>query len=153
MSSFRKTLREYAAGQIAQPGEHKRQEIADQFLDDNPALAAQYMRELAARRVAELIKELCDEPENDPLPMFSGFPRAIAIAPGVVKSAEHCTFDDLGAGLEYRRKNADDVMRKLDAYRDSMAVFVSLRSSETETVGECSARLRKHRPQTTEDTT
>lgn len=142
MSTFRKRLREFAAEEIAKPGEHKRQEIADQFLDDNPELAAEYVRELAAKKVAELIKEMCDEPEDDPLPIFNGFPRAITIAPGVVKASEHCTLDDFGAGLDPRLKNIKDAQRRLESYKDSMALFETLRSGAAETLGQCSKRLR-----------
>lgn len=143
MSAFSKKLRAYAAEQIGQPGEHKRQEIAVAFLDDNPELAGQHMRELASKRVAELIKELCEEPEHDPLPIFSGFPAAIAVAAGVVKSTEHCNLDDLGAGLRYREENLRHARERLDAYDRSMTAFAGLRASEAETVGECSARLRE----------
>ncbi len=143
---FHKALRAYATGQIAQPGEHKRQEIADGFLDDNPELAREWMRALASKQIAELIKGLCDQPEADPLPLFSGFPAAIAIAPGVVKATQHCTLDDLGAGLAYRQENVRNARERLKAYGEAMAAFESLRANESETVGECSERLRAQGP-------
>lgn len=144
--SLRKMLREYVAEQIAQPGEHKKAELASAFLDENAELAREYLRELAEKRVAELIKELCDEPEADPLPLFRGFPAAIAVAAGVVKATNNCTLDDLGAGLAYREENVRNAQERLAAYGDSMAKFELMRASEAETVGECSARLRKNPP-------
>lgn len=146
MSRFHKTLRAYAADQIAKPGEHKRQEIADRFLDDNPEIAHEFMRALASKQIAELIKSLCDEPEADPLPIFSGFPAAITVADGVVKATEHCVLGDLGAGLENRNENVRHALKKLEAYRDSMAAYESLRGAEDETVGECTKRLREQGP-------
>lgn len=148
MNPFTKALREFAAGRIAEPGEHKRAEIAEAFLDENTELARSYMRELAGKHVAALIKELCDMPEADPLPLFNGFPRAIAVAPGVVKATANCTLDDLGAGLEYRRDNVRHAQERLKAYGESMTRFEALRATETETVGECSDRLRKQGPLT-----
>lgn len=145
-NSFRKMLRAFAAEQIGKPGEHKRQELADAFLDQNPELAREYMRDLASKHVAGLIKDLCDESGPDPLPLFAGFPAAIAIAPGVVKSTANCTLDDLGAGLSYREQNVRNARERLEAYGRSMEAFVSLRNAETETVGECSERLRRQGP-------
>lgn len=146
MSTFRKALREFASGQIAQPGEHKRHEIAQSFLDEHPTLAAEYVRELASKQVAELIKELCEESEADPLPIFAGFPLAISIMPGIVKATAQCLLDDLGAGLVAREKNIGDAMRSRDRYRDSMNAYEMLRASEAETVGECAGRLRVQGP-------
>lgn len=142
MTSFRKRLREYAIGQISGEGEHKRTELAAAFLADNLDVAREYMQDLAERQIAELIKELCDEPAQDPLPIFAGFPAAITVAPGVVKATENCTLNDLGIGLEYRRKNVSDAQRKLAEYGDAMARFEALRTREDETVGECAQRLR-----------
>lgn len=144
--SLRKELRAYVAGELAKPGEHKKAELAASFLDDHRQLAIQYMRELAERQVAELIKELCDEPDADPLPLFSGFPAAIAVAPGVVKATVNCNLNDLAAGLEYRRQNVQHALQRFEEYGDSMAKFELMRSSETETVGECAERLRKNPP-------
>lgn len=143
--SLRKLLRAYLADQLGVPGEHKKAELAAAFLDEHAAEAAAYLRELAERQVAELIKEFCDEPEQEPLPMFAGFPSAIAVAPGVVKATRHCTLDDLGAGLAYRADNVLHAQRRLDEYRESMSRFELLRNSETETVGDCSDRLRRER--------
>lgn len=145
--SLRKLLREYLADQLAEPGEHKKTELAAAFLDEHADQAQAYLRELAERQVAELIKELCDQPEQDPLPIFAGFPQAIAVAPGVVKATRNCTLDDLGAGLEYRVQNLEHVRQKFEGYRDAMLRFDQLRASETETVGECTDRLRRTRPQ------
>lgn len=144
--SLRKLLREYVAGQIGQPGEHKKSELASAFLDEHDEEARQYMRDLAERQIAELIKELCDEPDEDPLPIFSGFPRAIAIAPGVVKATTNCTLDDLGTGLQYRQENVDNAQRRLRQYMQSMARFEILRENDAETVGECTERLRNQPP-------
>lgn len=146
MTSFRKKLREYAAVEIEQPGEHKRTEIADAFLEAYPELAREYMRDLALKQIADLIKELCDEPEADPLPLFSGFPAAITVSPGVVKATKHCTLNDLGAGLDYRRENVRHAQERLKAYAESMAKFELLRKAEDETVGDCAERLRKQGP-------
>lgn len=146
MSTFHKTLRAFASEEIAKPGEHKRQEIAEAFMDAFPELARDYMRELAGKHINDLIKSQCDLPEADPLPLFSGFPSAITVAPGVVKATKNCTFDDLGAGLDYRQENVRNAQERLEAYKDSMAAFVSMRKTETETVGECSDRLREQGP-------
>lgn len=143
MTTFHKALRAFAAEKIAEPGDHKRREIADAFLDANPELAHEYVRDLAGRKVADLIKELCDERTADPLPLFSGFPVAITVSPGVVKASDQCDLNDLGAGLAYRHENVQHAQKKLDAYRSSMAAFESLRASEVETLGECQERLRK----------
>jgi len=144
--SLRKMLREYVAEQIAQPGEHKKAELAAAFLDENADAAREYLRELAERQIASLIKELCDEPEADPLPLFTGFPVAIAVAPGVVKATANCTFDDLGAGLAYREENVRHAQERLNAYRDSMAKFDLMRRRDDETVGQCTERLRANPP-------
>ncbi len=144
--SLRKMLREYVAEQIAQPGEHKKAELAAAFLDDHAAEAAEYLRELAERQIASLIKELCDEPDADPLPLFSGFPVAISVAPGVVKATSNCTLDDLGAGLAARDDNIRHAIKSRDEYRESMNRFELLRTAETETVGECTERLRANPP-------
>lgn len=144
--SLRKMLREYLAERLTQPGEHKKAELAAAFLDDNADLAREYLRELAEKRVAELIKEFCDEQAPDPLPLFSGFPAAIAVAPGVVKATANCDLDDLGAGLAYREENVRHAQDKLRDYRESMNRFELLRTSEAETVGECTERLRSSPP-------
>lgn len=141
--SLRKKVREFAAELISGPGEHKKSEIAAQFLNEHGDYAAEYLRELAEMRVAELIKEMCDEQHKDALPMFAGLPAAIAVAPGVVKATANCTLDDLGAGLENRRQNLQRAAEKFDAYGQSMSAFDRMRNSETETVGQCEARLRK----------
>jgi hypothetical protein len=146
MSTFNKRLREYASDRINQPGEHKRLAIADAFLDENPELAHQYIRELASKKVADLIKAMCDEPEDNPLPIFNGFPHAITVAPGVVKATANCNLDDLGAGLQYREENVRNARERLKEYADSMTRYEALRSSEVETVGECQDRLRKQGP-------
>lgn len=145
--SLRKILREYVAEQIGQPGEHKKAELAAAFLDNHADLAAEYLRELAEKRVAELIKELCDEPVPDPLPLFAGFPAAIAVAPGVVKATANCGLNDLAAGLEYRRQNVLHAQDRMEKYGESMARFELLRDDEAETVGECAERLRRNPPQ------
>lgn len=142
MTAFSKTLRTFALDQIGTPGEHKPAQIAAEFLDRNPDLAREYIRELAERRVAELVKDLCDEPAQDPLPLFSGFPAAITVAPGVVKAIDHCNLDDLGAGLAYRADNVRNAQKRLEEYRLSMAKFDMLRERPDETVGELSQRLR-----------
>lgn len=147
--SLRKKLREYAAEQIAQPGEHKKAEIASAFIDEHTDYIAEYTRELVERYIQGPIKELSDEPQDNPLPLFSGFPTAIAVAPGVVKAAINCNLDDLGAGLQYRSENVRHAQERLDAYRNSMGAFVAMRTSEAETVGECQERLRKQGPRTT----
>lgn len=144
--SLRKKLREYAAEQIGQPGEHKKAEIASAFIDEYGDFIAEYTRELVERYIQSLIKELSDEPQDDPLPLFNGFPTAIAVAPGVVKATVNCNLDDLGAGLQYRAENIRHAQERMDAYRNSMAAFVSVRSSEDETVGECQERLRARGP-------
>lgn len=144
--SLRKMLRAYVAEQIAQPGEHKKAELAAAFLDEHTDAVRDYLRDLAERQVASLIKELCDEPEVDPLPLFTGFPVAIAVAPGVVKATANCTLDDLGAGLTYREDNVRHALERLDAYRDSMAKFDALRRRDDETVGQCAERLRRNPP-------
>lgn len=144
--SLRKQLRAYVAEQIAQPGEHKKAELAAAFLDEHSDLAREYMRDLAEKQVAGLIKDLCDESETDPLPVFSGFPAAIAVAPGVVKATANCNLNDLGAGLEYRRQNLRHAQERLEAYGDSMTKFELLRQAEAETVGECADRLRQNPP-------
>lgn len=146
MSTFHKRLREFARDRINQPGEHKRQEIAEAFLDEFPELAQEYVRELASRKVADLIKEECDAPGADPLPIFDGFPQAITVSPGVVKATVNCTLDDLGAGLQYREENVKHARERLKAYSDSMHRYEALRTAETETVGECQDRLRRQGP-------
>lgn len=142
MSDFRKRLREFAAEQIAQPGEHKRAEIAAQFLDDNPELARAYVRELAERQIATLIKDLCDEPDGHALTLFNGLPTAITVAPGVVKATTNCDLNDLGAGLTFRRENVRNATDRLNRYIESMNRYESLRKSEEETVGAVTERLR-----------
>ena len=144
--SLRKILRQYVAEQVAKPGEHKKAELAAAFLDEHADLAAEYLRELAEKRVAELIKEMCDEPDVDPLPLFSGFPAAIAVAPGVVKATANCDLNDLGAGLGYREENVRHAQDKLRDYRESMNRFELMRATEAETVGECADRLRRKPP-------
>jgi hypothetical protein len=144
--SLRKKLREFAAEQIAQPGEHKKAEIASSFIDEHTDYIAEYTRELVERYIQGLIKELSDEPQGDPLPLFSGFPTAIAVAPGVVKATTNCNLDDLGAGLQYRSENVRHAQDRLDAYRNSMAAFVAMRTGEADTVGEVQDRLRKQGP-------
>lgn len=146
MSTFTKRLRAFAADRISAPGEHKRAEIADAFLDEHPDIAHEYLRELASKKVADLIKDLCDEPDGDPLPIFAGIPAAIAIAPGVVKASANCTLDDLGAGLEYRRQNIRHAQQRFDRYAASMTAYESLRATEAETLGECADRLRLEHP-------
>lgn len=144
--SLRKKFREFATGVIAQPGEHKKAEIAAAFLDEHADVVAEYTRELLERYVTGLVKDLSDEPQDDPLPLFSGFPQAIAVAPGVVKATANCNLDDLGAGLQYRAENIRHAQERFDAYRNSMTAYVSVRTSEAETVGECQDRLRKQGP-------
>lgn len=144
--SLRKKFREFAAEQIAQPGEHKKAEIASAFIDEHSEFIADYTRELLERYMTGLVKELSDEPQDDPLPLFNGFPTAIAVAPGVVKATTNCNLDDLGAGLQYRSENVRHAQDRLDAYRRSMAAFVAMRTAEAETVGECQDRLRKQGP-------
>lgn len=146
MTDFSKALRGFVAEQIAQPGEHKRVEMAAAFLDEHSEVAAEHLRDLAERSVARLIKELCDESEADPLPIFSGFPMAIAVSPGVVKATINCTLADLGAGLAYRADNVRNAQDKLRAFRESMARFEALRTGDEETVGECTERLRLQLP-------
>jgi len=152
MNDFNKQLRAFASDEISKPGEHKRRQIADKFLAAHPDLAHDYVLELASTQVAKLIKQMCDESGADPLPLFSGFPAAIVIAPGVVKATANCTLDDLGAGLEYRKENLRHAQERFEEYGRSMAAFVSLRASESETVGECQARLREQGPVTEEST-
>lgn len=53
---------------------------------------------------------------------------------------------DLKAVLEVQRAYVLYAASRLDAYRDSMAVFDGLRASDTETLGECTERLRKQGP-------
>jgi len=138
-------LRAYLADQLAEPGEHKKTELASAFLDEHAAEAAAYLRELAERQVAELIKEFCDEPDREQLSLFTGLPVAIAVGPGVVKATNNCTLDDLGAGLAYRAENIRHAQRRLDDYRESMHRFEQLRAGD-ETVGECAQRLRRNPP-------
>jgi hypothetical protein len=142
MTSFRQTLRAFAVDLISEPGEHKRAEIAATFLDEHADLAKDYIRELAERQIADLVKEMCDEPDQDPLPIFGGFPSAITVGPGVVKATRHCTLNDLGAGLRYRAENVRHAQERLDAYRESMSRFDLLREGPDETVGEVADRLR-----------
>lgn len=146
MTEFHQQLRAFALDEITKPGEHKRREIADKFLAAHPDLAHEYALELASNQVAKLIKQMCDESGVEVLPIFSGFPAAIVIAPGVVKATANCTLDDLGAGLAYRRENLRHAQERFEEYGRSMAAFVSLRVSDTETVGECEARLRQQGP-------
>jgi hypothetical protein len=146
LSTFNKRLREYATDRINQPGEHKRFEIAQEFLNEFPELTQEYVLELASRKVADLIKAMCDEPEDNPLPIFNGFPHAITVAPGVVKATTNCTLDDLGAGLQYREENVKNARERLKAYSDSMHRYEALRTDEAETVGECQDRLRAQGP-------
>lgn len=148
MSTFHKALRAFAVDLINQPGDHKRQEIADAFLDAHPELAKDYMRELAVKQVAAQIKDLCDASDADPLPLFSGFPAAITVGPGVVKATRHCVLDDLGAGMEYRLENLRNARARAKAYGEAMTAFEGLRATEVETVGECADRLRKQGPAT-----
>lgn len=146
MSTFHKTLRAFAVDLINQPGDHKRNEIADAFLDAYPELAREYMRELAVKQVAAQIKDVCDAAAADPLPLFSGFPAAIAVGPGVVKATKHCVLNDLGAGLEYRMENLRNARARAKAYGQAMTAYEGLRASEVETVGECADRLRDQGP-------
>jgi hypothetical protein len=146
MSTLRKALRTYVAQQVAKPGEHKKAELAASFLDEHDELAREYMRELAERAVADLIKDLCDESDIDPLPIFSGFPAAIAVAPGIVKATSNCLLDDLGVGMNNREENVQNAERKRRAFAESMARYEALRKDELETVGECTERLRLHGP-------
>lgn len=146
MSGLRSILRAYVAEQINLPGEHKKSVLAVDFLDTHQDLAREYMRELAEKSIASLIKELCDEPEADPLPIFSGFPAVLAVSPGVVKAIVNCTLDDLTAGLEYRRDNVRNAQDRLRAYSESMARFELLASDKDETVGQCTERIRLQGP-------
>jgi hypothetical protein len=143
MSTFSRRLREFAAAEIAKPGAHGRIELASRFLDEHADLAALFLRSLAEKQVASLIKDLCDEPTNEWQPdLFGGFPAAIVVEPGHVKATAHCTIQDLAAGLSYRKDNVTRAQDKLRAYVDAMALFENLRERDDETVGEVTARLR-----------
>lgn len=142
--AFNAKLREFAVAEIDKPGNHDRTDIADRFLAEHPDLAAAYIRDLAVKKIADLIKDLCDEPADfGQLKLFGGFPNAIAVADGVVKSTRQCTLDDLGAGLEYRRLNVTRAQDSLRAYGESMAAFEALRVRDDETVGEVADRVQQ----------
>lgn len=53
---------------------------------------------------------------------------------------------DLKAVLGVQRAYVSYMQSRLDAYRDSMAIFDGLRTSDAETLGECTERLRKQGP-------
>lgn len=143
MSTFSRRLREFAAAEIAKPGTHTRAELAQRFLDEHADLARTFIRGLAERRVADLIRDLCDEPTTEWQPdLFGGFPAAVVVEPGLVKATANCDLADLAAGEKNREENIRAASHKLRRYRASMASFEALRERDDETVGEVTARLR-----------
>lgn len=138
---FNTALRVYTAQQIAEPGEHDRNDMAQAFLAAHPDLAQVALTRLVERQVGSLIKELCDADADDPqLALFTGLPAAIAVAPGRVKAIEHCTPDDLEVGERHRRDNIKSARDRLRRYREGVTAFLTSRRAD-ETVGQTARRL------------
>lgn len=141
MSNFRKALRAHTADQLAQPGEHNRDEMAQAFLAEHADLAEIAMQRLVERQVGSLIKEMCDaDPEQEMLAVFDGLPAAIATGPGSVKAIEYCTPEDLELGEQHRRDNITSARSRLARYRKGVTKYLTERQGD-ETVGATAERI------------
>lgn len=138
---FNTALRAYTAQQIAEPGDHDRNDMAQAFLAEHRSLAEVAVTRLVERQVGALIKELCDADADDPqMALFSGLPAAIAVAPGRVKAIEHCTPEDLQVGETHRQDNIKSARERLNRYRKGVAAYLEARRDD-ETVGQTAHRL------------
>jgi hypothetical protein len=145
MSTFNKALREFTAARLSQsPDGLVRSEIATEFLAINTELGGVLLRQLAERQIDALIKAMSNEDaDGDQGVLFPGFPAAVSVAPGVAKSIEFCTGDDIEVAREHKDKNIDDARVKLKRFDESRDAFYRNRIREDETVGDITARLAK----------
>lgn len=137
--SIRRLIRGYLA-ELMEAGEDiVRGDATEQFIADHPDEIAQRVHEMVRTAVSAEIKDLCAEhPESiGQLALFPGLPAAVAIAPGVARPLNSCTWGDLQVGRTERVENIAHAEKALLRYDEELErLGPVLADSPARTVGD-----------------
>lgn len=141
--SFRQQLNRFITQEMNKGDAVSRQELTERFVKQYPLLVKQKVQELTARGISQEIKNLCESDATDQLPIFDGFPAAVAVERGSVKGIRACDIDDLNLAEEHRMENIKRASQRLTKFRNAKERFQENTVNDDETVGDVTDRLTR----------
>lgn len=137
--SIRPLIRQHVAQVLAAGHDIDQPRTADEFIAQHPVEVAEAASQLVRDAVTAAINHIVGERPEDTgqLALLAGLPSAIAVAPGVVRPIDRCTWADIEIGRRVRVQNiahAEKWLMRYDA--DALRVRPFLEPHPERTVGD-----------------